>query len=256
MNSNRLRVRILAIIAAIAAVSILTAVFASVADHDTLRWVAIFSLALAILSAGLTLWTPNLARKDDREKVGLALLAASLFFGAGAFMTLQAERVTIKTGEQRIEAERGFDLAAEKRQLVLELGVQRDLTAIDLRRRDVSGAALRGRNLPRALLNAANLQGSDLSEANLRGAVMIRSRLNGATLKKSDLRGADLSFAQLQGADIRGADLREVDGLPSAKIAGAVADRTTLWPRMSGFSPRTAGVRCVADNCGTAPTTT
>lgn len=228
-------------------------VAASISDHDTLRWIAIFGVALTVLAGGLTLWTPNLTEKADREKVGLALLAGSLFFGGGAFMTLQAEQVSEKTSSQEIQAERGFELAAERRRLIVELGVRRDLTGIDLRGRDLSGAALRNRTLSRALLNAANMQDTDLTGANLRGALLVRTRLAQATLNGADLRGANLSQARLAGADLRGADLRAAHGLETAILDGAVADATTRWPRIDGFGPKAGGVLCAGGDCGTAP---
>ena len=228
-------------------------VAASISDHDTLRWVAIFGVALTVLTGGLTLWTPNLAEKADREKVGLALLAGSLFFGGGAFMTLQAEQVSEKTSSQEIQAERGFELAAERRQLIVELGVRRDLTGIDLRGRDLSTVALRNRTLTRALLNAANMRNTDLTGANLRGALLVGTKLTDATLNGADLRGANLSQARLPGADLREADLRGTRGLETANLDGAVADATTRWPRIDGFGPKAAGVLCAGGDCGTAP---
>lgn len=247
------RLRIFGSAAALGATWVLVAVSATLANHDALRWTAVFGVVFCVLIAGLTLWTPDLRKAEDREKVGLALLAASLFFGTGSFMALQGEQVTEQAGLERREAERGFELAAEKRRLIVELGVRKDLSGIDLRRRDMAGAALRGRRLSRALLNGANMQGTDLSGARLRSTALVRTRLGGATLRNADLRGADLTFARLQGADLRGADLRGVAGLDRANLRGAVADTRTRWPRVDGFGPKSARMVCVAGDCGTAP---
>jgi uncharacterized protein YjbI with pentapeptide repeats len=244
---------VLASAVALAGTCVLVAVSAALSNNDAVRWVAVFGVVLCVLVAGLTLWTPDLRKAEDREKVGLALLAASLFFGTGSFMALQDERVAARTGLEQTEAERGFELAAEKRRLIVELGVRKNLSGIDLRQRDVSGAALRGRRLSRALLNGANMQSTDLSGANLRAATLYRTRLGGATLRNADVRGATLTLARLQGADLRGADLRGTTGVESANLRGAVADAGTRWPRIDGFGPRSAGVVCVAGDCGTAP---
>jgi hypothetical protein len=249
------RVALLAIAGGLGGTSVLVAVSTAFTDHDALRWMAIFGIALSVMMAGLVLWTPDLTRREDREKVGLALMAAALFFTTGAFMALQTERVERASDRERLATERGFDLAAEKRRLIVELGVRRNLTAIDLRHRDVSGAALRGRTLTRALLDGANMNNTDLTRASLRGAVLVRTRLSGARLRNADLRGSDLSFAVLRGADLRGADLRGTKGIASAALRGARADADTRWPTMGSIEPDDRGVVCLGGDCGTPQST-
>lgn len=247
---TRTQLTLLGLAGTLGALAVVIAVTGAFTGHGVLRWIGIFALGLAVLLAGLTLWEPNLHRRDDREKMGVALLAASLFFSTGAFMALQTERVNRSTSEQRIAAERGFDRAAEKRNLIVELGVRRNLTAIDLRRRDISGAALKGRALHRARLDAANLNDSDLTGARMRRAVLDGTRLQNAQLQRADLRGARLFGADLRRADLRGADLRGTRGLLSARLRGARVDAATRWPDLDSFAPRAWGLICVG-GCGT-----
>ncbi len=249
-QSPRLTVLIGAL--AVASALMATAIVASVTNGDTLRWISIFGLVAAISTAGLALWTPDLRQDDHREKIGLAVLAASLFFGLGSFMALQNERVAAQGSLESSQAERGFELAAEKRQLILELGLKKDLRGIDLRRRDVSGVSLRRRQFAGALLDAVDLRRSDLRGSNLRAAKLSGARLGFANLRNADLRGATLERARLGRSDIRGADLRGVVGLRTARLTGALADGDTRWPD-ARFSPGRAGVVCVDGRCGKAP---
>src|SRR6266508_1184660 len=87
---------------------------------------------------------------------------------------------------------------------------------------------LRGTDLRRANLVLARLPGVFLDGANLQGATLRHAHLQGAYLCNAHLQGADLSDAHLRQAEVIFRGTRYV--LPEADLAGATADRRTVWP--------------------------
>lgn len=219
-----------------------------------------------VLFAGLLLWGYNRHEVGAKSNLGAALLAGTL--AAVAVFAVQAD---LDAGRQAaaLHAARERDAAADRQWLQLTLGINRDLTGIDLQHMDLTEFYMRGKNLTEAKLSGANLNRVDLSEArmeaigledaslrradltesNLIGAFLMGADLSGATLTESNLTnafltGADLSGATLANADLSGADLSNADlsgaDLLGARLDRATATRGTRWP--VGFDWRAAGV--------------
>lgn len=121
-----------------------------------------------------------------------------------------------------------------------------DLRQARLLETDLSYANLDDADLTAAELNGARLREASLKRAKLAGTKVVYSDLSRARLEGASLRGADLTASKLVGASILGAhlddavllgaDLSEVEMSPAlpwqgtVHLAGAVADRTTIWP--------------------------
>ena len=139
---------------------------------------------------------------------------------------------------------------------------------------NLEGAYFGSTSLDHSILSAANLQRAVFSFCSLAHANLVEAKLNRATLTFSDLTGALLSGAQLVEADLMGSTLNEAllgkaswglgmslqmpfllredlrrlvhssganlkgATLAKAKLAGASADSTTIWP--DGFDHETA----------------
>jgi uncharacterized protein YjbI with pentapeptide repeats len=214
----------------------------------------------AIFLAGLVLWWANRSDSGAKSTLGAALLGGTLV--AIAVFGIQAD------------LDAGRQVAAEQQALRLTLGLQQDLSGIDLAGNDLTSFYLRGKNLTQAVLAgadltlvnlsgaelreadltgadlgrahlaSANLQGADLSDADLSGADLFAADLSDAMLSGADLSGTflastDLSNALLVGADLSGADLSGAR-LDGAILEGAVVDGATQWP--IGFDWHAAGV--------------
>ncbi len=158
---------------------------------------------------------------------------------------------------------------SDRSTMLLFLGLERDLSHVDLSDRDLSWFSLRNRNmtgarLRRCCLFRTNLEGCILSEsefndadltnaflekASFAGAHLHRAVLHHAHLKNADLTGAeifgasfrnaDLRNATLCGADLRATDLRDTD-LRGADLQGARYNSDTLLP--NGFELQTSGM--------------
>jgi 4-amino-4-deoxy-L-arabinose transferase-like glycosyltransferase len=87
----------------------------------------------------------------------------------------QAQQYTIAIENRRLSREQQSRREAESQTLRLVVGLQKDLTGIDLHGRDLSGFYLHGKNLTDANLSKTNLRGVDL-----RGATLSRTNLRGA----------------------------------------------------------------------------
>ena len=126
-----------------------------------LRWV----IPIIVLVAGGVLWWWPWGEPVTRASaLGTALIAGSVVALVGVYL------------------ERRFSHEAEQRDLRLQLGLEKDLSEVDLSYRDLSGFYLAGRNLRGAILREAKLRG-----ANLSGAKLDDAQLNGADLRDAKL---------------------------------------------------------------------
>lgn len=157
--------------------------------------------------------------------------------------------------------------------MLLMLGLERDLSNVDLSDLDLSWFSLRNRvmsgsrfrracmfrsNLEQCDLRKSELNDTDLTNtflfgANLEGAHLHRAVLDHAHLKAADLShaslfGCSLRDVKLQGARLCGADLRAADlrgaTVEDADFSDATFDRRTLFP--DGFNPADQGM--ILDN--------
>lgn len=169
--------------------------------------------------------------------------------------------------ESRAEDDRRSE--TERSDMLLFLGLERDLRLVDLsdrdlswfslRKRDLSGARLRRTCLFRANLERCDLTCVEFDDADLTnvfladaigpGAIFKRANLDYGHLQRIDLQGANLwgasiREAKLEGADLSCADLRAVDlrgsSLDRANLEGARYNSQTLLPH--GFDPTSAGM--------------
>jgi len=153
-------------------------------------------------------------------------------------------------------------VAAEKRDLILQMGSPNKILAVEavrllnsrqwlqdrsleqanfrgadlegtnlmqahLKRTDFGGANLRGANLVETNMYSANLWWVTLREAVLRSADLRRANLMEANLKAADLKGSNLSHANLRGANLQAADLTGAC-LVGADLRNADLTRTNL----------------------------
>jgi uncharacterized protein YjbI with pentapeptide repeats len=188
---------------------------------------------------------------EERNKTGE--LGRSIVTGALVGLALAGAQSSANRHARALDEER--QQWADHQSLALTLGIQQDLTGIDLTDRDMAFAYLRARHMPRAQLTRADacratlhdadlrranlgvtaLRGADLSGANLRQATAWRADLTDAHLFRADLQGAllvdaNLTRATLTEADLRGASLEGSD-LSGATLKRAKYDSSTVWPR-------------------------
>jgi uncharacterized protein YjbI with pentapeptide repeats len=220
----------------------------------------------AVVVPGVWLWWPSRRESASQRELGMALMTGTVI--AFAVLAVQGlfELRLARLEDERAGAQAARDLKlaqeADRRDLALTIGLQRDLRGIDLREHDLRGfymakkdlreVQLLGARLENVVFWAANLTGADLRGARMNGAMLEDARLNGAWLTRADLRGASLRGALLEEADLSGADLRgaKLEGanltgaaLGDARLDGALYDSTTSWP-ISVPVPR-----CRADSC-------
>jgi hypothetical protein len=123
--------------------------------------------------------------------------------------------------------ERSFAKEAERRDLLLQLGLGSDTRGIDLSGRALSGFHLPGKDLRHANLRRANLKGANLSGA----------KLDFADLREADLRGAKLDKTGLAPSEtlVPSEELFPGPIFPDAhcqgwRVGGAGYDSGTKWP--------------------------
>jgi uncharacterized protein YjbI with pentapeptide repeats len=109
--------------------------------------------------------------------------------------------------------ERSFAKEAERRDLLLQLGIVSELRGIDLSGRDLSGFHLSNKDLRHANFRRANLRGANLSGA----------KLNHADLREADLRGTKLDETGLYPSEtlVPSEDLAIGPIFPDANLQGA-----------------------------------
>jgi cbb3-type cytochrome oxidase subunit 3 len=219
-------------------------------------------LLAVVLTVGMAMWWSARGEPGATSELGVALMAG-VFIAVAVFAFQTAVEDRRRADADVQEARRRAD--AERQQLLLMLGLQPNLTGIDLHGRDLqevylarkilddarldeanlSKANLRESRLKNASLIETNLTHADLSHSDLRGAKMVDANLHQADLHEADLRdailhGATLTQTILKEADLRGADL-SYTVVDKVDLRGAVADSRTSWPM--GFDWHRAGVK-------------
>jgi uncharacterized protein YjbI with pentapeptide repeats len=213
---------------------------------------------------GVWLWWPSRRDVDQRSSLGAALLTGAVVSFAVFAVQLVFDARLRDIDEQR-QADQEGRAEQQRRQadraaLQLTVGLQPDLTGIDLSKRNLAGFYLSRKTLTDAVLNGANLRGANLSRADLGGAELNGAHLEGAQLDGANLSEAilgaanlagailvraNLTDAELGGAVLTGADLREAN-LRGASIGGAIYDSATQWPSSAPQQPCAAGTTCTA----------
>jgi hypothetical protein len=118
------------------------------------------------LTAGCLIWVTGRKEQGSRSNLGAAFLVAFAVF---------AFQVNVEEQQRRLAAHQ--EQADRERNFQLTVGLQANLTGIDLSGRYLAGFYLQGKNLSYA----------DLSRTDLRGANLRRADLHGARLEEADL---------------------------------------------------------------------
>ena len=218
---------------------------------------------------GILLWWPARHDPSSRSDLGAALLTGAVVsFAVFALQLVFDARLRDLEDRQRAAQEARDErlrLQGERASLQLTIGLQPNLTGIDLQDRDLRAFYLSRKRLRDAVLNRADLREANLSLADLRGAELNEARLQGANLDGADLTSArlgvanlrdaslvgatlanaDLSGATLAGADFSGADL-STTSFGDASLEGVKYDARTKWPEFAQQR------RCAAEQTCTA----
>jgi uncharacterized protein YjbI with pentapeptide repeats len=212
-------------------------------------WAAALGLG-ALLALGTYLWLED--ERRQASDLGQGILVSVLV--ALAFLAVQRD------AEERIrEIDAARDLAEARQSLRLTLGLQDDLSRIDLSGRDLRRFVLVRKRLTEATLDRARLDRAVLSGSDLRHASALGTSFSNAILADADLRGMRVvssrvvvsnegspaqsanevlvsrtSFqdAVLDWAVLKGVDLRRVNlagaSLRGANLAGARLSRSNM----------------------------
>lgn len=217
---------------------------------------------------GLLLWWPSRNDRTGRSDLGVALMTGALI--AFAVLTIQVliERNNRARDEARrvADAQQSFELTLSLQKDLTGIRLERKdlrgfylygkilkkavLVSTDLRSATLSwanlsdarmhsarlgGAIMNNATLTRAKLDNANLEAAILTEArmlgaSLAGATIVDADLSSVFLPFGDLKGAHLEGASLAGATLTGADMSNASVDEDTSFAGAVYDKTTVWP--------------------------
>jgi uncharacterized protein YjbI with pentapeptide repeats len=216
-------------------------------------WLTVLIIAslgcFAILALGSRLCWRAWREPEGREELGIRLLTGALV--AVAILGLQVffdQRLSSIEDRRRADDQarnQRIDEEAARQNLRLTIGIQKNLTNIDLRGRDLASLYLGGKNLAHAQLGMTNLRNAVLAWADLTDAELQGAHLEGAHLDNAHLADARLPKAHLQNAvlsraklfdtdfsyaDLRGADLETALNRGSS-FSGARYDARTKWPR-------------------------
>ena len=176
-------------------------------------WIA----GVVLAAVGLSLWAAALASTNDAP-ARLGELGAGLLSGAVvAFAVLFLERQ--------------FDRRAEIQSLRVTIGLQSDLTDIDLSGEQLQGFSFQGKTLTRAELSDANLRYARFGRAVVERTRFVGADLTGAVFSQAKLAGASFAAADITGAIFT--DARDVD---TADFKTAHYNRGKP-PRFSGTRP-------------------
>jgi uncharacterized protein YjbI with pentapeptide repeats len=242
-------------------------------------WIFAVASGAVILVAGtgLALAQPSLGDAARRADLGFNLLGGAVV--AGAFLIIQLsidQRIELsdkRDARRAREEEAQRQELARQRDLELTLGLQKNLTGINLDGEDLSGISLGHKSIAYAQLEETILSHAYMTETDFRSTVLIRADLSHSALGGADLSGANLYGANLTGADLIGADfggffnqkgflgkvptrnlgpisesdLRFADRLPAslgeAKLIGACLNGANLvWADLEGADLRGANL--------------
>jgi hypothetical protein len=187
---------------------------------------AMFAILL-VFAAGTLLWWPPSAPPDRQSDLGTALVGGGVIALAALFL------------EQRYAVE------ADRRDLLLTLGLGHRFVGIDLQ----------GRDLSRAYLVDKDLSGARFGKAKLKGANLAGADLTRASLMKADCRGTNFRRSPsplFPGPGVfPGPNVFPSEGAPAGEpqvgdatfektgVEGAIYDDSTRWPE--DFDPDEAG---------------
>ena len=229
-----------------------------------------WGLVLAVtIVPGIYLWWPARGDQGGRSDLGAALLTGAVVsFAVFALQLVFDARLRQLEDRRMEEQERRSEqlrIQGERTALQLTVGLQSDLTGIDLHEQNLAGFYLSRKRMPFAVLANADLTEANLSRANLTGADLrearlVRAHLDDATLTRAfltlaNLRGAGLVGARLDEAELSGASLVNADlsgadltgaSLGGASLEGARYDAETRWPDSAAQPPCPSGMTCRA----------
>ena len=150
------------------------------------------------VAPGMILWWPTRHKKASRADFGVNLVT-----GAVVALAIFVLQILFEQRLDRVDQQR--QVQADRQNLELTIGLQKNLTGIrlpdkplsgfylydkTLRDADLSGADLSGATLTKSDLSCANLAGTILSEVNATDVV-----LEGANFRKAVLDGAAMSYS-------------------------------------------------------------
>jgi uncharacterized protein YjbI with pentapeptide repeats len=165
----------------------------------TLTLLGAIALAVVLIVAVRLLVTAE-NPDDGRAQFGRPLLVGAIV--GLTFMPAQAAmQAQLRSQDENLQRRVAED--AERRELLLQLTLRRDLPGIDLRAEDLSGTYMYGKNLAGANLQSADLRGANLNYADLRSANLTRTHFDGADLYGARFEGAVLDHTSFSGADLR-----------------------------------------------------
>jgi hypothetical protein len=178
-----------------------------------------------LFGLGGLLWWPPCALPDRSSELGTALIGG----GIVALAVLVLERSLTKE--------------ANRRDLLLQLGLGRDMRGIDLSGRNLSGFHLPTKDFSHAVFRRASLRGSNLSGAHL----------DFADLREVDLRGTKLDKTGLAPSKtlVPSNSLAPGAIFPDAscqgwRVEGVMYDSATKWPsNFPSDAADDAGAECI-----------
>jgi uncharacterized protein YjbI with pentapeptide repeats/endonuclease YncB( thermonuclease family) len=190
-----------------------------------LLW-AILVATVLLAAYGLRLYWPFRTETTQKAALGAALLTGAVVSGALFLAQTQNDKVnhdqekhekqvaeSQEKHEKRVaeSQSREQERIARQQALRITVGLQHDLSGVDLEHQDLSGIDL----------GTKDLAGADLRHAILKESQLLGARLVGARLDAANLIGANLSEASLQNATLSGAHL-EGAYFNLARLGGAI----------------------------------
>jgi hypothetical protein len=169
----------------------------------------IYVVALLALGLWLWLWCAPGGAPNKYSDLGTALIGGALVAIAGFYL------------EHLISSN------AEKRALRVQLGLQKDLSEIDLFKRDLSGFHLANKKFKGANLVCADLRDTNLSGADLTDAMLNYADLRGARMDEIGLYPSETLFPSNE--RFPGSIYQEAT-INNTSLYGAIYDANTRWP--------------------------
>lgn len=182
------------------------------------RWIIPALAVVLVFVIGAILWWPPWVPADRYSDLGTAIMGGGVIALAVLYL------------EQRSAME------ADKRDLLLAMGLGQSFVGIDLQRRNLARAYLVGKDFSGARFGKANLKGADLA-----GAVLQRANLRGSDLRGTNFRGQPTplfpSQQLLPGSQVfpssgAPAGVQQVGDaiLKAVDVGDATYDDSTGWP--------------------------
>jgi hypothetical protein len=180
------------------------------------RPVLLVLIIFVLFGLGVLLWWPPHALPDRSSDLGTALIGG----GVVALVVLVLER--------------SFAKEAERRDLLLQVGLVDELRGINLNGRDLSGFLLTGKTLSHARFRRASLRGANLSGARLDYADLCEADLRDAKMDATGLMPSDTLFPS---EDLFPGPIFPDANLQAVGLKGAAYNSRTRWPQ--NFGPDT-----------------